>query len=182
MKGTANPDTESSITAAANQVAQQLEHRRFVSAPLAAHTFDSSDGNWTWSYARSESNTNHNGRLTVVVYAWSPGTGARVGSGSQLASVDGTAMSSTSEVADSKTFTWSAGNPVTIADGDILVFEVNTAFTQGMNVAYTDQFAYDGTTEASTTTCASFVTPPSALTLFAGANTYTKAGHGVEHG
>lgn len=167
--GAANPDTESSITAAANQTAQQLEHRRFVSRPLAAHTFDSADGNWTWSYARSESNTLHNGRLTLTVYAWRPGTGARVGTAGQLAAKDGTAMSATAETADSVTFTWSAGNPVTIQDGDILVFEVNTGFTQSMSTAYTDQFAYDGTTEASSTTCASFVTPPAALTLFAAA-------------
>jgi len=85
------------------------------------------------------------------------------------------------EQTESLTVAWSATS-VTILDGDILVFEVSTTFTQGMATAYTDSFSYDGTTEASTTTCASFVTPPAALTLFGGGSTYTKSGYGAEHG
>lgn len=181
--GAANPDTESSITAAANTGAQRLGHRRFVSRPLAAHTFAAADGNWTFSYARSESNTNHNGQIRMIIYPWRPSTGLEVGTlgGGDTCLLIGTIMAATAETANSVTGTWSSTGTA-ILDEDILVFDVYTQFTQGMSSAYTDQFAYDGTTEASTTTCASFVTPPVALTLFTGGTTYTKAGHGVEHG
>lgn len=181
--GTSNPDVESSITANADQLPQIWGHRRFVSAPLAATTFASADGNWTFSYARSESNLNHNQSIVCTVYPWRPGSGARVGTGTQCNIITGTEPTSAgAEQVESLNHAWGAS--VTIQDGDILVFDVVTNFTQAMSTAYTDNFAYDGTTEASTTTCATFVTPPAALTLFSGTSgsTYTKAGHGVEHG
>jgi hypothetical protein len=163
VAGTANPDTESLITAVANTTAQRWGHRRFVSAPLAAHTFATADGNWTFSYAATESNTSHNGFGMLSVYAWDPTGGVRRGSGNQLANPSA-AMTATVETAYSNAVAW--GTTLTTNDGDILVFDVVDSFTQGMSVAYTSSFAYDGTTEASTTTCASFVTPPAALTLF----------------
>jgi hypothetical protein len=167
--GSSNPDIESTITANANQTTQRWGHRLFVSRPLAAHTFAAADGNWTFSYARSESNTSHNMSMQCTVVAVDPATGLRRGAGSQSVLLSGTEPSSAStEEAEAITGAWGA-NPLTISDGDILFFEVTSVFTQGMSSAYTDQFAYDGTTEASTTTCASFVTPPAALTLFTAA-------------
>lgn len=167
VHGTSNPDIESTITAIADQNQQEWGHRRFVSRPLAANTFAAADGNWTFSYARSESNLAHNQSVKLLVYAWRPSTGATVGTSGATGYMrcNGTEPSSAgAEQAESVTGTWDA--TVTIQDGDILVFEVGTVFTQGMNTAYNEQFAYDGTTEGSTTTCASFVTPPAALTLF----------------
>ncbi len=165
--GTANPDTESSITAQAAATRQVLGHRRFVSRPLAATTFHAADGSWTFSYARSQSNTNHtsggsSGPTVCNVYLWRPSTGAQVGS--ITVAFPGGLLTVTAETADSRVASW--GGTQAILDGDILVFDVCSDFTQGMAVAYTDQFAYNGTIEADTTSCASFITPPAPLTLF----------------
>jgi hypothetical protein len=182
VKGTSNPDLESVFTSIANTSAQSWGHRRFVSRPLAAHTFAVGDGNWTFSCARYESNTNHNQKIGVYISFWRPTTGARVGTTSDVKVIaEGTSANVTTETAVSIPGTWPTAG-TSIIDGDIAVFEVFSFFTQGMATAYTDSFAYNGTTEASTTSCASFVTPPAALTLFTGGTTYTKAGHGVEHG
>jgi hypothetical protein len=178
VAGTSNPDLKSTLTAAANTSLQFFGHRRFVSRPLAAHTFAVADGNWTFSYARKESNTAHHGQIRCVVDVWRPSTGLIVGVGTNV-NIFGAAMTSTSEVADSATAAWSG--TLAILDGDILRFEVYSEFTQTMSSAYTDSFSYGGTTEANTTTCASFVSPPVALTLFTGGTTYTKAGYGAEH-
>jgi hypothetical protein len=153
--------TSSTIIATANQLAQHWGHRRFVSDPLAAFTFNIGDGNWTFSYARSENNTNHNLTPTMWVYLWRPGTGAQVGS----AAVHFTGTEpGTTELAESVTATMA--NPTSIIDGDVLVFEYSALFTQSKSSALTDTFYYDGTTEASSTSCATFVTPPFPLTLF----------------
>lgn len=178
--GTSNPDLESSITAVANTSAQSWGHRRFVSAPLAAATFASGDGNWTFSYARTESNLNHNQAVRCCIYCWRPSTGAVVvalGASNVCTPVGTEPTVAGAQQAESVTATW-GGTSVTIVDGDILVFDVTTFFTQLMNTAYTEQFAYDGTTEASTTTCASFVTPPVALTLF---TDYTPRNPGINY-
>jgi hypothetical protein len=156
--------TSSLITSTANTTAQKWGHRRFVSAPLAAHTFAVADGSWTFSYARAESNTNHNGQILATISSWRPSTGAFVIF--PMVSFSGTAMASTSEATDS--VTGFANSTFSTQDGDILVIEVYDSFTQGMSTAYTSTFYYDGTTEASATSCASFVTPPAALTLYAG--------------
>lgn len=169
--GSSNPDVESVVTATANQLLQTWGHRRFVSRPLAARTFALADGSWTFSYARSESNLNHNQNVICSVYAWRPDIGARWGTdhtfGVTLTGSGPPTLAAT-EQTDSGVNTWDVGT-VTINAGDILVFDVYTQFTQGMSTAYTENFAYDGTTEVSTTTCASFVTPPAALTLFSSA-------------
>jgi hypothetical protein len=136
-----------------------------VSRPLAAHTFAAADGNWTFSFAALESNTNHNGVLFCGVYVWRPSTGAVVGSNG--VNIMGKSLTATGQTAYSDaTHAWGASASVTCQDGDILVFDVQDVFTQSMSSAYTSSFAYNGTTEASTTSCASFVTPPAPLTLF----------------
>lgn len=153
------------FTATANQLNQNWGWRRFVSRPLAAHTFATADGNWSFSYAALQSNTNHNQQIFTNVYAWRPSTGAQIGTNAIRATCP-INSSTTAQTAVTATggLTWGAGS-TTIVDGDILVFEVYDNFSQGMSVAYTSTFVYDGTTEASTTDCASFIAPPAALTL-----------------
>jgi Concanavalin A-like lectin/glucanases superfamily len=155
--------TSSLVTATANQLAQSWGHRRFVSAPLAAQTFALGDGNWSWSYARSENNLNHNMIPQIQAYCWRPGTGAQVGTGFiQLIGSEPTSAST--EQTEVITGAWGNGNQA-ILDGDILVFEIFTNFTQSKSSALTENFYYDGTTEASTTSCASFISPPSPIAL-----------------
>lgn len=164
--GTANPDTESTLNSNADTNQQQWGHRRFVSPPLAARTFAAGDGNWTFSFAASEGNAAHNGLIAVCIYGWRPSAGVEVGDPTlACAVVGGGSEAGTSETAISATAAWKATS-LTILDGDILVFDVTSQFTQSMGVSYADNFAYDGTTEASTTTCASYVTPPAAVTLY----------------
>src|SRR5262249_25749986 len=133
------PDIESSITSNANTSAQGWGHRRFVSRPLAAQSIPFTTTNWTFSYARSESNLNHNQSVCVCIYAWRPSTGAQVGTfgANQDVVLQGTEPTSAStEQAESVTGAGAAN--VTIQDGDILVFDVATNFTQVMATAYTD--------------------------------------------
>lgn len=184
VKGTSNPDLESVITAQNASTHQTLGHRRFVSRPLAAVTFAAADGNWTFDYAAYESNTNHSTNLgdgpQCGIYLWRPSTGLRVGS-AQIRLTNGTLTTSEAHYTSSVSFgeTWSGTQA--ILDGDILVFDIFSDFTQGMSSAYTDTFAYDGTTEASTTTCASFVTPPAALTLFTAGGSVFDSQQGALH-
>lgn len=163
VAGTSNPDLFSTVTATANQTTQSWGHRRFVSRPLAAHTFTLAEGAWTFSYARSQSNTAHHQVVRCTLYFWTPSTGLKSGSGVGLV-LPGTDSAATTEVAESVTNSF--GGNAAILDGDIAVFDIATLFTQTMSSAYTEKFDYNGTTEASTTTCASFVTPPVAVTLF----------------
>lgn len=162
--GTANPDTESSITATADTNPQLWGHRRWVSRPLAARgVFTTGEGFWTWSCAWTESNAAHNCRPNVVMYVWRPSTGAQVGT--QTVSIQLAEPGTTQTALNATALVQDGLDPQPVANGDILVFDVSSGFTQSMSVAYTDQGAYNGTTEASTTTCASFVNAPIALTL-----------------
>lgn len=165
VAGTSNPDIETTITSNADTLVQNWGLRRFVSRPLAAQTLTAGD-TWTFSYARQESNLNHNQSTTVTVYVWRPSSGLRIGGGSNTGvSVSGGEPTVAATVqAQSTTQVWNSS--ITLVDGDILVFDVTATFQQSMATAYTDSFEYNGTTEASITTCASFVSPPAALTLF----------------
>lgn len=173
--GTANPDTESAITSNADVNPQTWGHRRFVSRPLAAQTIPFTTS-WTFSYARTESNLNHNQQILGAIYVWRPSDGTRVGTGAVV--IGGTEPTSAG-AEEAESVSDQAGPDQAILDGDILVFDITTAFTQAMNTAYTEQFAYDGTTEANTTSCATFVTPPSALQLFAAPDSATTTFHPI---
>lgn len=162
VAGTSNPDIESTITAVADVNQQLWGHRRFVTRPLAAQS--TPGGTWTFSYARSESNLNHNQAVRCVVYRWRPSDSSQ--SGVLQTFVGAEPTTAATEQAESIPINFPTAE--TLLDGDLLVFDVTTVFTQGMGTAYTEQFAYNGTTEASTTTCASFITPSAALTLSAG--------------
>jgi len=160
--------TSAVATAAANTSTQTLQLRRYVSRPLAARTFANADGNWTWDYAALESNTNHKAGFQINVYGWRPSTGAQVGTGGL---VIGTAAPTTTAEAHYNAAAGWGGTSLTIQDGDVLVFEITDNFTQSMGTAYPSTYFYNGTTDASTTNAASYITPPSALTLFSGAPT-----------
>jgi len=164
--GVANPDIESTVTATANQNAQNWGHRRFVSRPLAAQTI--SLGTWTLSYARSESNTSHNQSVRCTIYTWRPSTGLLVTTVVAANVIVGAEpTSANSEQAESVS---GSGSSAVVQNGDILVFDIYTSFTQSMSSAYTETFAYDGDTEGSTTSCASFVQAPNPITLAGGTN------------
>jgi hypothetical protein len=161
--GASNPDVESQITSEATTNLQRLGHRRFVSRPLAAVTVTANlfSGNWSCS----ESSLLHNQSITMIIYAWRPGTGARVGAGhSDLFTAEPTVAATEQNFNSGQLAT----ADMTILDGDILVFDVYSEFSQGMASVYTDEFAYDGTTETSTTTCASYVSTTQTLSFFGG--------------
>jgi hypothetical protein len=147
-------------TAAATTTAQRLGLRRFVTPPLAPFTFTVAMGNWTYSIASFESNAAHNGKATGVAYFWRPATGTQVGTDTMFFVP---AEPGTTQTPQSVTATW--GVTTTITNGDIIVLDIYDEFTQGGAVARTFTFCYDGTTEASTTSNASFLSSPVALTL-----------------
>lgn len=158
--GTANPDTKATCTSAATTSAQRLGIRRFVTRPLAAKTFAAADGNWTWSFAASESNAAHNGKANLWAYLWRPQTNARVGTEAVIIVPGEPGITETAQTA---TGTWTG--TTTIQEGDVIVMDIYDEFTQGGAVSRTFSLSYDGTTEANTTTCASFLSSPAALTL-----------------
>lgn len=161
--GASNPDIEITVTSSgASGVLESFGYRRFVSRPLAAQTIAA--GTWTFSYARSESNLNHNQSVACHPFVWRPSTGLLVAH-LMVSAMTGTEPTAAGAV-EAESVTNINGLAVAILDGDIVVLDVTTEYNQAMAVVYTETFSYNGTTEASTTTCASFVTPPSALTLF----------------
>jgi hypothetical protein len=160
--GISNPDLESSITSAADLNAQCWGHRRFVSRPLANQILPT--GGWHFSYARSESSLNHHQRIVCSIYAWRPATGLQVGSQSNHPTGAEPTIAAT-EQAESVSMSFNLLAGLAIQDEDILVFDIASQFTQDMAISYTEQFAYDGTTDADTVSCASFVDPPAALLL-----------------
>jgi hypothetical protein len=138
------------LTTLANTSAQRSLLRRFVSAPLAAQTMTSQT--ITVGAARSESNTNSVFQLGVAIFLWRPGTGAFV---SEVQAAQAQLAATASEVWGTSTF---SSNQQSCLDGDILVFEIwRDNAVQTMGTAYTNTFFYDGTTEGSATTPASYV-------------------------
>lgn len=157
--GTANPDVETLVTATADTSQQAWGHRRFLSRPLAAQTM-AAGATWTFRYARTQSNTAHHQIIRVVVWVWTPSTGTRnggVGDGALILGTDSGLAAPA--VAEAVAGAW-GGTPTTLLDGDLLVFDVSTVFTQTMATAYTDSFSYDGVTEGDPASSASYIAPP----------------------
>ncbi len=156
------------VSGAATTLAQTTPNqssfiRRFLSDPIAAQTISAQTVTASIALAESSLNSNFLGEMFVGV--WRPGTGASVG---QLIAQGATELVFTEPVgttqeAQSKSNTCSS---VTAQDGDILVFEFGrSSGNQAMATAYTNTFYYDGTTEASATNCASFVSFTNAITM-----------------
>src|SRR5262249_24423315 len=165
--GTANPDIESTFTAVANTSAQRWACRRFITRPLAAQTVTSNVDSWGYRFSQSQSNSSHNAVIHIRAYVWTPSTGTQ---GTIFLNVTPAAFTGTTETDTGVQSSVAIAN-ATCANGYILVFEITDEFTQGMATAYMSQFAYDGTTEGSITTAASYITPPFALTLYTPSNT-----------
>lgn len=158
----AGPAQTATFTANANTTAQVWALRRWVTPPLAAGSCTSAALGFGCTFV--ESNTNHNAQPTFVCYFWRPSTGALVGAqGSTVVPVEpGTTASWQSAVASGSsnlTASWS--------DGDVLVIELTDPFTQSMAVAYTSSATYDGTTEGSASTPASYLSLGFSLSLLA---------------
>lgn len=152
--GTAQTSAANSTNA--TTTTQSAWFRRFVSPELGAQSLAGIA--WTVSIAYSQSNTNSLFAPTYGLWVWRPGTGALV---SKILDVGEqpdtfTTPGSTSEIADSTTN--NNGQSVTAQDGDILVLEIwRRGGAQSMATTYTNTFFYDGTTEASTTSNAGFL-------------------------
>lgn len=159
--------TTVAVTSTATVSQQNLYLTKFVSQPLAASgTLSTTANGYTLSFAAKEANANANfpvttsGTAYVCMYVWRPSTGAIVGMVLNGASAGTVSEASIVENALSYTFT---GAAIAYQAGDVLVFEVIAQVTQASATAYTNNFYYDGTTEASGTNCASFLSCPDTL-------------------
>ena len=162
MDGSAgSSQTDAHLTSLANTTAQPSLFRMFESGPLAAQTIAA--GNWQLSMAAKEDAAAANMHLCMCLYAWRPSTGAVVGSAivdSPSATTGNVAEPGTSQTA--VTDTSISGSAVTVQDGDILVCEIwHDSTHQGASATHIETFYYDGTTEGSTSNCASFLLAPS---------------------
>lgn len=134
-----------------------------VQSPLAAQTFGA--GNWFISSSVSESNSNANFGWSCCVYVWRPTGGTLVGriiDAANSGTAIGGALTATGETFRSN---FVAGSNVTCAAGDILVIEFWEVSTQGMATSYTDTIFYDGTTETSTTSSATYFLAPNPVAM-----------------
>jgi hypothetical protein len=161
MDGTAGAkQVSATLTSLANTSAQPSLFRMFQSAPLQAQTIGA--GTWQLSMAASEANTNANMNLCMCLYVWRPSTGAIVGT--RIVDSPSTNTGNVTEPGTSQTAvtdTSISGGSVTVQNGDILVCEIwHDSTVQGNATARVETFYYDGTTEASTSNCASFLLAP----------------------
>lgn len=148
--------TSVTLTTLAQTTTQNGVICRFISPPLEAQTLSSQV--ISMSGAFSESNASSDFIPNWVLAVWRPSTGALVGrmvdrTGVAWAEPGTTQTAGTSNAAGGVTVT-----AQTAQQGDVLVIELWRApGTQGMAVAYTNIAFFDGTTEASTTNCATFI-------------------------
>ena len=151
--------TTATKTSAATVSTTSYYFTKWVSPPLKSGVTISAQ-TWTLSFAGLEANaaanwpTTTTGTVPISCYVWRPGTGALVGAILNGTSVTGFAEAGTSSTAISGTFT---GASVVALAGDVIVFELVATTTQGGATARLLTFNYDGTTEASTSSCASFL-------------------------
>ena len=151
------------LTTLANTNAQRSMLRRFVSSPIAAQTIASQV--LTYGVAANESNTNSNFGLECRIGLWRPSSGALVGMIKDPQTLIVSTNMTTSEAWTAATMAASLAQ--TSQDGDILVFELwRDGAAQGMSTAYTNTVFYDGTTEGSATTPASYINFPNTITFF----------------
>jgi hypothetical protein len=144
-------------TTANTTTAQQTWFRTFISSPLARQRIDA--GNWQIQLSAQENNSGSNFKVTCVIYAWRPSTGAVVGSLISDFAADTLEPSTSVTVISDATI---AGTAVDVLDGDVLVCEVwrDVAVQSGSPSNWTNIIKYDGTTENSTTNEAAFLLAP----------------------
>lgn len=177
MDGTiGTSQTSIALTTLAQTTAQNNWFGRWMSPPLAAQTISGTGSAWGSGGATSQSNTNSafTGSFCVV-YAWRPSNGSRVGMivDHTTSSFGGMAIGMFNAAAETWTSTGATQavtSSVTILDGDVLVAEVWSINNQAQSkaTAYTNTVFYDGTTEGSSTTSATYmiVNDNAALTLY----------------
>jgi hypothetical protein len=138
------------VMASLAQTAQQnLYFSRFVSDPLDMPSLAAQT--WVYNFATIQSSTSGNFPTSssalpvhVCCYVWRPSTLSIVGN-----LIDGNGSSDYAEIAANAervgtgTFAGAAVN--SMADGDVLVFEVWFRITQAAAASYTFQFCYNGT-------------------------------------
>ena len=135
-------------TSAASTTAQIVFMGFWVSQPLlGAQTFGGTT--WTLNIADRESNLAMNFWMKGChIYVWRPSTGARIISlidNNNIGGAEPTAAASQQVT----TFTFTPGS-TTCADGDVIICELWSTFTQGSATAYTGLIYFDGTTENTT--------------------------------
>jgi hypothetical protein len=154
--------TSKAVTTAAVVTSQSIGVVRFATPLLAAQTIATQTV--TLSGAYSESNTNSDYFAGWTMALWRPSSGAVI-TRAWNAIQSSTAEAGTTQTAFSRALT--TNNALTVLDGDVLLLEIwRFANIQGMGVAYTNTFFYDGTTEASATNCASFLQFTNNVTLY----------------
>lgn len=135
---------------------------RFCSAPIAAQTIAAQVITVSLARAESNLNSNFNAAVTTVVI-WRPSNGSVVGRPTENLAVLEQTSAGTEEAGTAAT---ASSTSVTAQDGDIIVIEVGrSSNVQDMGTAYTNTIYYDGTTEASATSCASFIQFATAIVM-----------------
>lgn len=166
--------TTLSMATLAQTAQQNLYFSKFVSDALNMASLPAQT--WTYNFATIQSNLSGNfptssSNLPVYIccYVWRPSSTSKVGN-----VLDGNSASNYDEIAAGAerlghgTFSGAAVN--SMAQGDVLVFEVWFRITQASATSYTDQFCYNGTTanttkNTSVTNHASFVESPQNFTF-----------------
>jgi hypothetical protein len=155
------------LTSSATVSAQINWFRRFISPPLAAQTLGSVGTSWLAQWAAVTASSSISPWSGVVTYlgVWRPGTGAAVGTWITTTSTALPTAATTAEALMAAAGGSSLGTNTTIAcaEGDVLVVEIGGSVTQGMTTAETWTLDYDGTTDDSITTCASYLVSPTTL-------------------
>lgn len=160
MNGTiGKAQTSKAITTLAQTAKQNGYIARFTSPLLAAQTIAANT--WTLSMAVQTSTANANPFFVGSIYVWRPSTSAVVGYVYDSATDVGTKWTA-AEVSKSLSL---AGSSVTTQSGDVLVIEAWYDATQGNAQAKTNTIFFDGTTEGSATSSASFLSTPQSLGL-----------------
>jgi hypothetical protein len=156
-------------TSAASTSASSYYFTKFISPPLEAQTI--AGATWTFQFAAEENNAAANFPVAaassalpnVCCYVWRPSTGAVVNNILLGASTATYKEAGTTETAITGTF---AGSSVVALAGDVIVMEIVFTTTQGGATARTDTFFYDGTTAASTSSNAAFLSNPNTINFF----------------
>lgn len=116
----------------------------FATPPLrGAHTIGA--GDLTFNCADQEDSDAMNFWVNALnVYVWRPSTGTKVGT---LIDSAGTSLGGTEGSYKYPTVTYITGinlSNVSASDGDIIIIEVWSVFTQNMSTSYNAKFWYDG--------------------------------------
>lgn len=143
-----------SITTLASTASQPSPIVAFCTPPLNAQSIAAQKVDFNG--AASESNTNSDFFIAMTITLWRPSTTSVVTRLHDVVS-NNTLEAGTTQTALSGAQT-AIGASATAQAGDIIVIEIwRTTGVQAMGTAYTNTVYYNGTTDASTTNCATFV-------------------------